>query len=84
MINKNSPNYEPGSQQLGILRRVSAKIEDWKAYLIEKDDETMIKNIRTNTKTGRACGDECFLKTIEGLLERRIIALPRGRPRKKG
>jgi hypothetical protein len=51
---------------------------------MEKEDETMIKNIRTNTKTGRACGDEYFLKKIEGLLGRRLIALPKGRPRKKG
>jgi hypothetical protein len=32
----------------------------------------------------RVCGNEYFLKIIEGLLGRRLIALPKERPRKKG
>ncbi len=58
-------------------------IDDWLAYLMEKDDSKLINNIIQSTKTGRACGDETFLNTIEGILGRRLVALPRGRPRKK-
>jgi len=52
-------------------------------FLPESDDNIVINNIRQNTNTGRLCGDESFIKNIEGLLERRLTALPRGRPRKR-
>jgi len=57
--------------------------EDWSAYLAEKGDETLIKNIRRVTKTGLPCGDGGFIKEIEGLLDRKLTAPPRGRPRKE-
>ena len=59
------------------------EIDDWSAYLMESDDNAMINSIRQNTKTGRPCGDESFIKKMEGLLERKLTALPRGRPRKR-
>jgi hypothetical protein len=42
----------------------------------------MIKEVRQSTKTGRPCGDEGFLQKLEGMLGRKLAALPRGRPRK--
>ena len=58
------------------------EIEDWAAYLTAGDDEELINNIRKNMKTGRPCGDDDFIKKIESLLDRRLKALPRGRPPK--
>jgi putative transposase len=58
-------------------------IKDWLAYINEKDDDILIKNIRQNTKTGRPCGDEHFTKTIEKIMGRRLTALPTGRPAKR-
>lgn len=62
---------------------LTKKTNNWSAYLAERDDEAVIKNITENTKTGRPCGDKSFIKTMERLLERTLIALPRGRPHKE-
>lgn len=59
------------------------EIKDWLSYLTERDDKTLIDNIRKNSKTGRPCGDETFIQKIEGVLGRRLNALPKGRPRRK-
>jgi len=59
------------------------EIEDWSAYLAEKGDEGLIKNIRQVTRTGLPCGDKTFIKEMEKMLDRRLTAPPRGRPRKK-
>jgi putative transposase len=56
---------------------------DWLGYLMEGDDDKLIQKIRQHTKTGRPCGDEDFIKKIEGLIGRRLRTLPRGRPRKR-
>jgi putative transposase len=59
------------------------EIGDWLGYLMEGDDDKLIQKIRQNTKTGRPCGGEDFIKKIEGLIGRRLRTLPRGRPRKR-
>jgi putative transposase len=56
--------------------------DDWLAYLMEKDDEALVNNIREKMKTGRPCGDEPFVRRIEELLKRKLMPLPRGRPPK--
>ncbi len=48
----------------------------------DKDDSVMTATIFQNTKTGRPCGDETFICMIEGIVGRRLTALPAGRPRK--
>jgi len=50
---------------------------------MEDTDETLINNIRENTRKGRPCGEESFIKTIEELLGKKLMVLPRGRPFKK-
>jgi len=57
-------------------------IKDWSSYLGEREETSLIDNIRQNTKTGRPCGDDVFVVKIEELLGRRLGALPWGRPRK--
>lgn len=58
------------------------KIKDWSAYLREKEDIVLVEDIRQSTKTGRPCGDDGFVIKMEKLLERKLTALPKGRPRK--
>lgn len=62
---------------------LTKEIDDWSLYLMERDDNTLINNIRQNTKSGKPCGDEPFIKKIEGLLDKKLITLPRGRPLKR-
>lgn len=58
------------------------RIKDWSAYLREKEDTVLVEDIRQSTKTGRPCGDDRFLMEMEELLQRKLTALPKGRPRK--
>ena len=59
------------------------EIDNWFSYLMEKEEETITNDIRRNTKTGRPCGDDIFIKAIEGFFNRRLRALPKGRPLKR-
>ena len=59
------------------------EIRDWSAYLSDKEDAVLVEDIRQSTRTGRPCGDDRFITGLESLLGRRLIALPRGRPRRK-
>jgi putative transposase len=59
------------------------EIKDWSAYLMEKEDRTLIDDIRGCTRTGRPCGENSFVLKMENRLKRRLMALPRGRPQRK-
>jgi len=59
------------------------EISNWGAYLKEREDNDVLTNIRKNGIMGRPCGDDSFIKKLERRFERRLKALPRGRPRKK-
>ena len=61
---------------------LTERIKDWRGYLNEKEDSVMSATIFQNSKTGRPCGDETFIGTIEGIVGRRLAALSVGRPRK--
>jgi putative transposase len=61
---------------------VIGKVRDWSAYLREKDDSSLVDEIRLNTKTGRPCGSDDFVLKMGELLGRRLCALPWGRPRR--
>ena len=58
------------------------EIKDWLAYLREKEDKELVESIRKNSMTGRPCGDDTFIEAIEGIVGRRLRAMPWGRPRK--
>lgn len=58
------------------------QIEDWESYLMQRDDEEVIKRIRANTLTGRPLGSEAFVDNLEKIFNRRLKALPHGRPNK--
>lgn len=58
------------------------RLRDWSAYLREKEEASLVEEIRKNTKTGRPCGDDEFIVRLEELIGRRLSPLPWGRPRK--
>ena len=62
---------------------VEKETGDWLKYLSEKDDLQQIEDIRKNSLTGRPCGDDTFIQTMEGLLGRKLKAMAMGRPRKE-
>lgn len=74
--------YKKSDQVLTDDCYLTDEIKDWPVYLAEKDDATLIDNIKQNTKTGRPCGDGSFVSRIEEIIGRRLSALPKGRPRK--
>jgi putative transposase len=55
---------------------------DWRSYLTAGGDEGIVARTRERLKTGRPSGDAEFVQRLEGLMGRRLGALPRGRPRK--
>ena len=61
---------------------LTEQIQDWLGYLDERENDTMVDTIRSNSKTGRPCGDDGFMQTIEGIVGRRLKAMPKGRPKK--
>lgn len=58
------------------------EIKDWIGYLRGEEDKQLIENIRKNSMSGRPCGDDTFIQAIEGIIGRRLKALPWGRPRR--
>lgn len=62
---------------------LDVEVKDWLAYLNRVEDNQTIETIRKNTLTGRPCGDEVFVGRLEGLLGRKLRAMPWGRPSKK-
>jgi putative transposase len=61
---------------------VQNEVPDWREYLNGRRDEQVLDRIRRSLKTGRPAGNEEFVKSLEWILGRRLLALPRGRPRK--
>ena len=59
------------------------EIKDWLEYLKQEEDSQLVDAIRKSSRSGRPCGDERFICKMEGLLNRRLRALPWGRPRKE-
>jgi len=58
-------------------------VKDWGQYLRQDQDLEATAGVIKATKVGRPCGREDFVRQMEGLLNRRFMAFPRGRPRKK-
>jgi putative transposase len=58
-------------------------VQDWARYLGEEPDREAVDSVIKATKIGRPCGKEDFVTQMEEILNRRLTASPRGRPRKK-
>jgi putative transposase len=61
---------------------LSDEIKDWRAYLADRGSEPILNRTWQSLKTGRPTGEESFVRGLEGIVGRRLAALPRGRPRK--
>jgi putative transposase len=61
---------------------LKSEIADWRAYLAARGDEPVLIRTWQSLKTGRPAGEESFVRGLEGIVGRRLLALPRGRPRK--
>jgi putative transposase len=59
------------------------EISDWRGYLEGKADESILDRTWRRLKTGRPAGDVGFVHALEEIVGRRLMALPRGRPRKE-
>ena len=58
-------------------------LADWSAWLADEADEAMVRTLRQCTHTGRPAGGAKFLTRLERRLDRRLRALPVGRPPKR-
>jgi putative transposase len=61
---------------------LKSEIEDWRAYLAGRGNEPVLNRTWQSLKTGRPAGEESFVRGLEEIVGRRLVALPRGRPRK--
>jgi putative transposase len=61
---------------------LTTEIPDWRVYLEGRGDEPVLRRVRERLRTGRPAGDAEFVRKLEGIVGRRLEALPRGRPRK--
>jgi putative transposase len=57
-------------------------IKNWRKYLREKGDEEIIRSIKTDTSTGRPCGNNKFVEELEEKTGLRLRPLAWGRPKK--
>jgi putative transposase len=68
-----------------ILRNgcfLTTEMPEWRTYLVENGEESVLRRVRERLRTGRPAGDVDFIRKLEGIIGRRLEALPRGRPRK--
>jgi putative transposase len=70
---------DPLLEKSGFLK---GEIKDWRAYLAARGDELILERTWRSLKTGRPAGDKGFILSLEGIMGKRLMALPRGRPRK--
>jgi putative transposase len=58
------------------------EIQEWRAYLASPGEDAVLARTRKCLKTGRPAGGTDWIRGLEVILDRRLEALPRGRPRK--
>jgi putative transposase len=61
---------------------LKGRIQDWGDYLRGRGDEPVLRRIWQSLKTGRPAGSTDFVHGLEEIMGRRLMAMPRGRPRK--
>jgi len=73
-------NYENTICQKCFL---TDEIQDWRVYLSQAADSTLVDTIKKNALTGRPCGTDGFIAGLESRFNRRLRPLAHGRPRKE-
>jgi len=77
-------NRQEGIVKLAdLLKIIDMSPERWKEYISLEDNLDTIEDIRKYSISGRVLGTEIFIKKIEVSLDRKLVALPRGRPWQK-
>lgn len=66
-----------------FLKITGMSCGSWREYIGTKDDQKRLNEIRRRTLTGRPLGSVSFIEQLESRFERRLLALPRGRPKKR-
>ena len=66
-----------------LFSLIPMSIQEWKRYIVTQEQEVDIDTVRRHTYTGRPLGATEFIRKLEIRFNRRLIALPRGRPKKE-
>lgn len=66
-----------------LFKIIDMSSDSWREYIDSKEDIKTLDGIRKNTLTGRPLGTIEFIEKLEKRFGRRLLALPRGRPKKK-
>ena len=61
---------------------LKGQVPDWRVYLADKSNDPILHRTWQSLKTGRPAGDAGFVHGLEVIIGRRLMPLPRGRPRK--
>lgn len=64
-----------------ISKFMDVSFDSWKQYICSGEDEKFNQNLRKHTLTGRPFGTVMFAQALEKRFERKLLALPRGRPK---
>ncbi|MCK5655834.1 MAG: transposase [Candidatus Aureabacteria bacterium] len=75
-------NKGTGSISLADIKEYM-EVNNWREYLSEKEDKTLVEKIRSGTLSGKPLGDSSFIQQLEKVLGKKLRTSPRGRPRKK-
>lgn len=66
-----------------LFKIVEMSPETWRQYIDSKEEEMVLNEIRMRTRTGRPWGEVGFIEGLERKFSKRLLALPRGRPKKE-
>lgn len=65
-----------------LFKLVDMSYKSWKEYIDSAEDKKVVSDIRKCTLTGRPLGTSVFIEELEKRFNRRLTALPKGRPKK--
>jgi putative transposase len=77
--------YAREKQENPILSRdmpLLKMIPDWREFLLEEEEISILNKLRSCTLSGLPAGTDCFISILEGILGKKIAKRPKGRPRK--
>ena len=67
---------------VGISKYLKMSGKDWKDFVMEKDGEVFVEEIRKATNMSRAMGSEGFVRKLEKKLGISLKLIRQGRPTK--
>ena len=73
---------QPVMELEDIFKITDMTPDSWREYIDTKEEEKELEEIRKYSLTGRPLGATGFIEKLEKRFSKRLLALPRGRPRK--